>query len=85
MALIYTEKNNGEVSVRIGEDRDVNQWRKLGEELGYRFFYGCHTYYKGKEQVVIIFTNRVWSDEEIERRERQGFKGIKRYRIKKEV
>ena len=82
MTLIYLEQNDGTTFYRKSNDKKLSFWKKYGKELKYSFVYKGFTYYGGKKYQVAYFSNRLWSDEEIEKRKRNGFKGIKIYECK---
>ena len=63
------------------EAKPLSYWKEFGKKRGYKYLYKGFRYYAGKKDVVVVFDNVLWSDEEIDKRRNNGFLGIKVYEI----
>lgn len=62
-------------------DKPLKFWKKFGKEHNFKYLYKGYHYYDGKKKSVVVFDNKKWSREEIERRKNNGFLGIRVYRL----
>jgi len=80
MTLVYKEIGKETYFLTTDEkERPAKFWVKFAKTHGFSFVYKGFHYYEGKKYQVVVFSNKLWSEKEIERRRNNGFKGIKRY------
>lgn len=65
------------------EVQPIRHWLKLGRERNQKYLYKgwrySSEYQDGKE--VIVYDNKQWNDEELEKRQNNGFNGITEYEL----
>lgn len=75
MTIIYIKGGN----VYLGEfkDRKISYWKKYRKT---KYMYKGYRYYGGKKDSVVVYDDVVWNMEELQRRKRNGFLGIREYK-----
>ena len=71
--------NGGEDYLGSYDNRSLDYWKQTGYIRDFKYMYKGYRYFDGNKDIVIVYTNKDWSKEEIEKRKSNGFKGIKQY------
>jgi len=77
MTIVYKEGGN----VYLGQqpDQKLSHWIQKGQQEGQKYMYKGYRYFSNQKEQVVCYTTEKWDGCEIERRTRNGFKGIKTY------
>lgn len=76
-AVVYAK--GGDIYLGRMKVKSVDSWRRFGRQKGYKHLYKGFAY-QGNERVqVIVFDNKVWDSQEIQKRKANGFLGIRFY------
>lgn len=82
--LIYKQDipyDDTEYICSVQEIKTLSFWKDYGKDLKYNWLYKGYRRWGNITDQVIIFTNRPYPKQEIERRRGNGFIGIKEYYI----
>ena len=79
-ALVYLD--GGETYHGIDNSYNIRQWKKFGRDKNQKYMYTGYRFWKGQEEdIVIVFDTKKWDKKEIERRDKNGFLGIQRFKL----
>ena len=59
--------------------RSVDFWRRFGRQRDYKYLYKGFAYYGNERIQVVVFDDKVWDSQEIQKRKANGFLGIRFY------
>jgi hypothetical protein len=73
--------NGGDKYVGMTKNDTMRNWRSLAKKWNYKYIYKGYRYFDNEREQVVIFDDKCWTNAEIEKRKKNGFKGIKCHSI----
>lgn len=79
--IVY--RSGGDIYLGEMINKTLLYWKSLGKRFNQKYLYKGYRYYDNKKDSVIVFDDVLWSKDELFKRKKNGFLGIKKYSLLK--